>query len=46
MPDQTGNKRTDYEKKINHQGDLITTDIYSVNNNKLQINVFYFMAGL
>lgn len=35
VPDQPENKRTDNEKKADWQGDLITTDIYSVNNTKL-----------
>lgn len=35
MPDQPENKRTDNEKKADWQGDLITTDTYSVNNTKL-----------
>lgn len=35
MPDQPGNKRTDNEKKTDWQGDLITTDMHSVNNTKL-----------
>lgn len=46
VPDQPGNKRTDTEKKRDHQGDLITTDIYCVNNTNLQINIFYLLAGL
>lgn len=46
VANQPGNKRTDNEKKTDWQDDLITTDIYYMNNTKLQINVFYFLAGL
>lgn len=46
MPNQPGNKRTDNEKKTDQQGDLMTTDIYSVNTTKLQINIFYLLSGL